>query len=95
MRGIIQELLAQLQQHKQTLNELRDWSDRKWLNTKIFSGVEAPSQSNLPLDSIFDPLEMDRYDNLQLMIQKAADEAIGLENLTELVSLSNKPVSAL
>ena len=90
LRGIIQELLAQLQQHKQTLNELRDWSDRKWLNTKIFSGVEAPSQSNLPLDSIFDPLEMDRYDNLQLMIQKAADEAIGLENLTELVSLSNK-----
>lgn len=90
LRGIIQELLAQLQQHKQTLIELRDWSDRKWLKTKIFSGVENSSKSDLPLESIFDPLEMDRYDNLQLTIQKAADEAIQLENLTELVSLSNK-----
>ncbi|VEP16144.1 conserved hypothetical protein [Hyella patelloides LEGE 07179] len=89
LRGIIQGLLAQLQQHKQTLNELRDWSDRKWLNTKIFSG-ENQSTSNLPFEQIFDPLEMDRYDNLQLLIQKAADEAIQLENLTELVSLSNK-----
>ena len=89
LRGIVQELLDQLQQHKQTLNELRDWSDRKWLNTKIFSG-EQQSASNLPFDEIFDPLEMDRYDNLQLLIQKAADEAIQLENLTELVSLSNK-----
>lgn len=90
LRGIIQELLAQLQQHKQTLIELRDWSDRKWLKTKIFSGVENSSKSDLPLESIFDPLEMDRYDNLQLTIQKAADEAIQLENLTELVSVSNK-----
>lgn len=89
LRGIIQGLLSQLQQHKQTLNELREWSDRKWLKTKIFSR-DKKTESSLPLDQIFDPLEMDRYDNLQLLIQKAADEAIQLENSTELVYSSNK-----
>ena len=89
LKSIIQRLLTELQQHKQTINELRDWSDRKWLNNKVFVR-ESNAASNLPLEQMFDPLEMDRYNNLQLLIQKAADEAIGLENLTEQVSLSNK-----
>ena len=92
LKVIIQSLLTQLQQHKQTLNELRDWSDRKWLNTKVFAGENTIS-SGLSFEQMFDPLEMDRYNSLQLLIQKAADEAIQLENLTDLVSLSNKQSS--
>ncbi len=90
LRSIIQELVIQLQEHQQTLNELRDWSDRKWLNTKIFSLANHSTKSNLALETIFDPLEMDRYDDLQLIIQKATDETLKLDNLTEQIAQSSK-----
>lgn len=91
LRTVVQELLEQLQQHQQTLNQLRDWSDRKWLNGKF---DRADSYSNTSaLNSIFDPLEMDRYNDLQVLIQKAVDETIGLENHTEQIYQSGKQAS--
>ena len=84
LRTVVHELLQQLQQHQQTLNKLRDWSDRKWLNNRIFSdsGIYEKTDSSL---NMFDPLEMDRYNDLQVLIQKAVDETIKLENHTELI----------
>ena len=85
LRTVVQKLLQQLQQHQQTLNELRDWSDRKWLNNKIFSDSNIYEKTDSSLENMFDPLEMDRYNDLQVLIQKAVDETIKLENHTELI----------
>ena len=85
LRTVVHELLQQLQQHQQTLNKLRDWSDRKWLNNRIFSNSGIYEKTDSSLENMFDPLEMDRYNDLQVLIQKAVDETIKLENHTELI----------
>ena len=90
LRAVVQELLQQLQQHQQTLNELRDWSDRKWLNNRTFSESGIYQKTNSSLENMFDPLEMDRYNDLQVLIQKAVDETIKLENHTESIYQSGK-----
>ena len=92
LRAVVQELLKQLHQHQQTLNELRDWSDRKWLNQKNLDRTDFYNPTSA-LNSMFDPLEMDRYNDLQVLIQKAVDETIELENHTEQIYQSGKQAS--
>ena len=92
LRTVVQELLEQLHQHQQTLNELRDWSDRKWLDRQNLDRCDLYNPASA-LNSMFDPLEMDRYNDLQVLIQKAADETIELENHAEQIYQSGKQAS--
>ncbi len=93
LRVVVQELLTQLTQHQQTLNELRDWSDRRWLSNRNFDESSQYKRINSSWQSMFDPLEMDRYNDLQVLIQKAVDESIELENHAELIFQSGKQSS--
>ena len=90
LRVLVQELLEQLTQHQQTLNEMRDWSDRRWLSNKNFDDNSQYKGIDSAWQSMFDPLEMDRYNDLQMLIQKAVDETIELENHTESIFQSGK-----
>lgn len=87
LRLVLQEITEQLQQHRQTMSELRNWSDRHWI-TQERSEVK-------PLLENFDPLEMDRYSEVQVLFQKAIDQTVRLENLTEAIASSSKQARRL
>ncbi|MDJ0718273.1 MAG: response regulator [Prochloraceae cyanobacterium] len=83
LRLSIQELIEHFRQHQQSLNELLDWSDRKWSETEKWSENRKILEHNSPLTNSFDTLEMDRYSDLQLLVKKAIDETLHLETLAE------------
>jgi two-component system, chemotaxis family, sensor histidine kinase and response regulator PixL len=88
LNRVVQELMESLHKHQRTIEEIRDWSDRR--NLSVIES-DLRQRQNLPLISpensqfiaAFDPLEMDRYSDLHMLLQVVTDEAVKLSGLTE------------
>ncbi|HCF27723.1 MAG TPA: hybrid sensor histidine kinase/response regulator [Cyanobacteria bacterium UBA11049] len=94
LRKVVRELLDKSQRHHQTMNQLRDWADRmrsgkwQWLGGKSQASQEL---AYLPISSVqFDPLEMDNYSELDVLLKSALEETAQLETITEVIDLSAK-----
>jgi len=94
LRKVVRELLEQSQRHHQTIKHLRDWADRmrsgkwQWLGSK---SQESQELAYLPISPVqFDPLEMDYYSELDVLLKSALEETAQLETVTEIIDLSAK-----
>jgi two-component system, chemotaxis family, sensor histidine kinase and response regulator PixL len=96
LKLMLQELLSQIQKHRQTLNELcRD--ERQHFanpvqstgNSATNGGLAAARLSN-PLLHCFDDLEMDRYSDGHILAQNALNEMIELGAIAEALNEQNR-----
>jgi two-component system, chemotaxis family, sensor histidine kinase and response regulator PixL len=95
----VQELVEGLNQHKQTLTRLRDWSDHMlittggtgWRNGEIqnrekYGATAAALELRDAHD--FDPLELDRHSELHVFLYAALEELVQLGGTTEAIDLA-------
>jgi len=83
LRGAVRSLLVRLQKHQQLLNQLQDWSDRQFIPQQRWAAIGSDWQSHLPFDS----LELDRYDEAQILVQSVLEDAFTLEEASEAIDL--------
>ena len=83
LRGAVRSLLVRLQKHQQLLNQLQDWSDRQFIPQQRWAAIGNDWQSHLPFDS----LELDRYDEAQILVQSVLEDAFTLEEASEAIDL--------
>jgi two-component system, chemotaxis family, sensor histidine kinase and response regulator PixL len=102
LRSVIQEMQAIVQQHQQTIYQLHDGIERlleqiEWnkggLSTTLSSAIDSYSQTSLlpsTLTTKFDALEMERYNEVRLLLRSAVNETVQLDEITETVDQWNK-----
>jgi chemotaxis family two-component system sensor histidine kinase/response regulator PixL len=80
-----QELLEQLQKHRQTINDLFNESDRQLLNNRLQTPEKSVPGDAFPLSLVqhFDDLEMDRYSEVHILARTALNEMIELDAIAE------------
>jgi chemotaxis protein histidine kinase CheA len=83
LRGAVRSLVVRLQKHQQLLNQLHDWSDRKFIPQQRWTALGSDWQSHLPFDS----LELDRYDEAQILVQSVLEDAFTLAEASEAIDL--------
>jgi two-component system, chemotaxis family, sensor histidine kinase and response regulator PixL len=86
LNRVVQELQESLHKHQRTIEEIRDWSDRR--NLSIMESDLRQRQNtaaNSQLIAAFDPLEMDRYSDLHMLLQAVTDEAVKMSGMTEAI----------
>jgi two-component system, chemotaxis family, sensor histidine kinase and response regulator PixL len=90
----IQELLEGLNQHKQTLTRLRDWSDHMLIMSdgKYGSAKRWGIQTTAETEG-FDPLELDRHSELHVFLYAALEELVQLSATTEAIDLATRQSS--
>jgi chemotaxis family two-component system sensor histidine kinase/response regulator PixL len=101
----VRTLLARLQQHQQLLSQLQDWSDRqfvdaeqrrlgRWVTNHRQWAMENPlylTHNPTPqIQNQFDSLELDRYNDAQLLVQSILEDAVQLAEATEAIDLFAK-----
>ncbi|GAB4187547.1 MAG: hypothetical protein Fur006_27510 [Coleofasciculaceae cyanobacterium] len=101
----VRTLLARLQQHQQLLSQLQDWSDRqfvdaeqrqlgRWVTNHRQWAMENPlyltHNSTPQIQNQFDSLELDRYNEAQLLVQSILEDAVQLAEATEAIDLFAK-----
>ncbi len=83
------DLIDGLNQHKQTLTKLRDWSDKMLVTShgknSWHDGGRFEHQTET---SLFDPLEMDRHSELHIFLYAALEELVQLGGTTEAIDLA-------
>ena len=96
LQNSVQELLGRFANFQQIANNLRDLSDKMLVSPETFASVQNQSnklESSLSddelfnLNSAFDALEMDRYDNLYNVVQGLIEEMIQLEEAVDDIAL--------
>lgn len=99
LHSMVQRLLLQLQQHQQTLYDLRDWADRFLVEQRQKSSdsihrnsiITAYATGSSPaMLAEFDALEMDRYGDLHVHVQTVLNQSLELETLAELVAQASQ-----
>jgi two-component system, chemotaxis family, sensor histidine kinase and response regulator PixL len=90
----IQELLEGLNQHKQTLTRLRDWSDHMLImaDGKYGAAERWGIQTSAETEG-FDPLELDRHSELHVFLYAALEELVQLSATTEAIDLATRQSS--
>jgi chemotaxis protein histidine kinase CheA/ActR/RegA family two-component response regulator len=83
LRTAVRSLLVRLQKHQQLLNQLQDWSDRQFIPQQRWTALGSDWQSHLPFDS----LELDRYDEAQILVQSVLEDAFTLAEASEAIDL--------
>ncbi|MEQ8974113.1 MAG: hybrid sensor histidine kinase/response regulator [Coleofasciculus sp. C1-SOL-03] len=102
LQSAVRLVLSRLQQHQQLLDELQDWHDRQlhrsrqkrmnlrgkrrrdWINENPSLAWQTP-QTTIP--NQFDPLELDSYNQPQLLIQSLMDDTAQLTEATESIEV--------
>ena len=85
LRKMVRELLEKSQRHHQTMSQLQDWTDRIGKSQEL---------AYLPISPVqFDPLEMDRYSELDVLLQTALEETAQFDTITEAIDLTAKKSS--
>ena len=95
LQNSVQELLARFGNFQQVANNLRDLSDKMLVSPEKFvrTGNNTPqlestlADDEFNLNSAFDALEMDRYDNLYNVVQGLIEEMIQLEEAVDDIAL--------
>jgi chemotaxis protein histidine kinase CheA/ActR/RegA family two-component response regulator len=103
LQASIRVLFARLKQHQQRLNELQDWSDHWFVDAEKqrlsqwgvgkqagFAGTRSYPPippSSFPSQQQFDSLELDRYHEVQLLVQSILEDAVQLSEATEALEL--------
>ncbi|MBF2073475.1 MAG: response regulator [Synechococcales cyanobacterium C42_A2020_086] len=99
LHSMVQRLLLQLQQHQQTLYDLRDWADRFLIEQRQKSSdsihhhsitTAYATGSSPAMLAEFDALEMDRYGDLHVYVQTVLNQSLELETLAELVAQASQ-----
>ena len=83
LRTAVRSLVVRLQKHQQLLNQLHEWSDRKFIPQQRWTAPGNDWQSHLPFDS----LELDRYDEAQILVQSVLEDAFTLAEASEAIDL--------
>ena len=106
LQAAVNQLRANLKQHQQTINKLRDWSNK--LLTLPTNGIKNDSiialeQLLLPnmqlaqlgnnQSTAFDTLELDRYTELYRLFITAIEETLQLETVTDTIDQITKQFS--
>lgn len=98
---IAQQLQAQVESHRQLLQNIRDWADRLLIESQgnTAPGALSPSTHNpfrsllsAPPQTLFaamelDAMEFDPYGELHVLLQSALEETVQLEESAEAVKL--------
>jgi len=83
LRAGVKSLVARLQQHQQLLGQLQDWSDYSSMKS-----YQLPVTSyQQPTTNRFDSLELDRYNQSQILVQSILEDAVQLAEATEAIAL--------
>ncbi|MBW4515127.1 MAG: response regulator [Timaviella obliquedivisa GSE-PSE-MK23-08B] len=87
----VQELVDGLNQHKQTLTRLRDWSDQMLVISQGRGGWQDRGRFDQQIEtSLFDPLEMDRHSELHVFLYAALEELVQLGGTTEAIDWATR-----
>lgn len=101
-RVVVQALRSSLRQHEQTIHQLQDkieqlLSQAEWEKSSLpvaFTtaaiGSGSPWNSPNSVTAAFDALEMERYDDLRVLLRSALNETVQLDDLTENVDQLTK-----
>jgi two-component system, chemotaxis family, sensor histidine kinase and response regulator PixL len=94
-RTMVQVLLQRLRKFQQTMSALRDWSDRNYAKPElaagsIGNGYSPPNYQSNQFLTGFDALEMDRYSELDFVLQSALEDSVQIESLVEAVEQFSK-----
>jgi len=90
----VQELVDGLNQHKQTLVRLRDWSDRMLVTSQGKGAYQNGERFGYQTEtSLFDPLEMDRHSELHIFLYAALEELVQLGGTTEAIDWATRQSS--
>jgi chemotaxis protein histidine kinase CheA len=90
LQEVVQKLQLQLLQHRQLLQQIRDWSDQLLIRpTQPSQVIRQPAQSGFGLDT----LELDPYGEFHVLLQSALEETLQLEETSEAVALFNQQLS--
>lgn len=98
IRTTMQELRSSLQKHQQTLYNLQDCMEKLMgqiehgrLSATAFSVAGASTISSTPsFASTFDVLEMERYNDLRLLVRSALNQTVELDETAENVDQATK-----
>jgi two-component system, chemotaxis family, sensor histidine kinase and response regulator PixL len=84
---LLVELLDRLKHHQQVLSQLRDWSDWSFVASEKVARVQNSEAliAETAVRTNFDTLELDRYDDLHLLLQSALDDSERLETEIEAI----------
>lgn len=91
---VVRQLLEKSRRHHQTISQLRNWADR--MRSGKLPPLRGKSQeiAYLPISPVqFDALEMDCYNELDVLLQSATEETAQLETVTEAIDSSAKSSS--
>ncbi|NEQ22767.1 MAG: hybrid sensor histidine kinase/response regulator, partial [Microcoleus sp. SIO2G3] len=83
LRTAVRSLLVRLQKHQQLLGQLQDWSLRQFIGRQRWAETGSDWQSHAPFDS----LELDRYDEAQIVVQSLLEDAFTLTEATDAIDL--------
>ncbi|NJL03137.1 MAG: response regulator, partial [Spirulinaceae cyanobacterium SM2_1_0] len=87
LQNAVQMLHYRLQQHKTLLVQLREWSDQQLIHPSV------PIASGLEWQRQFDSLELDHYNDLQVLAQTIFEDTVQLEEATDAVDLFARQLS--
>lgn len=90
----VQDLVDGLNQHKQTLMRLRDWSDQMLVTSPGKGGWQEGRRFEYQTETnLFDPLEMDRHSELHVFLYAALEELVQLGGTTEAIDWATRQSS--
>jgi two-component system, chemotaxis family, sensor histidine kinase and response regulator PixL len=98
-RTMVQVLLQRLRKFQQTMSALRDWSDRNYAKPELAAGSigtgysppnSSPNYQSNQFLTGFDALEMDRYSELDFVLQSALEDSVQIESLVEAIEQFSK-----
>jgi chemotaxis protein histidine kinase CheA/CheY-like chemotaxis protein len=99
LQTAVRSLLARLKQHQQRLDQLQDWSDHQFIDAEqrrlgqwgmgTGKGLlgKVLSNSHSSIQNGFDSLELDRYSEVQLLVQSVLEDAVQLAEASEAIEL--------
>jgi two-component system, chemotaxis family, sensor histidine kinase and response regulator PixL len=84
---LLVEFLDRLKHHQQVLSQLQDWSDWSSVGSEKVARIQDSETliADMAVRSNFDTLELDRYDDLHLLLQSALDDSERLETEIETI----------
>lgn len=93
LRTAVQTLYARLRHHSHLLNQLHDWAEQQFMLPQQRQ-IESELTDRLDLQD-FDPLELDRYSEPQLLIQSLLDDTVQLTEAADAIDLFSRQSSQI